>query len=68
MTEVCPVETLTHLAKQVKLSLNETREYWETLSPDSRLLPMVNVEGLLSGLSRLSILSYPVLPQAMMHS
>lgn len=45
MVEVAPVQTLTHLSEKVKESLNETREFWETSSADSKLLAYVDIKS-----------------------
>ncbi|TDL26261.1 hypothetical protein BD410DRAFT_895667 [Rickenella mellea] len=43
MTEVAPTETLGHLAKEVKVSLEETRDFWQSLDGKSHLLPYIDV-------------------------
>lgn len=45
MTEVATDETLLHLSKLVKQSLDETRNFWETVSEPSKLLPLVDITG-----------------------
>lgn len=56
MVEVAPVEILTHLAEKVKESLDESTDFWQTTSEDSKLLPFVEVEGM-KFTSRLSLMS-----------
>lgn len=43
MTEVATNETLQQLARLVQTSLKETEDYWRTPSPESKLLPLVDV-------------------------
>ncbi|THH06601.1 hypothetical protein EW145_g3974 [Phellinidium pouzarii] len=43
MVEVAPTETLAHLAKQVKESLDETAKFWQSPDGESKLLPLVEI-------------------------
>ncbi|KAF7321292.1 hypothetical protein MKEN_00649200 [Mycena kentingensis (nom. inval.)] len=43
MAEVTTPETLAHLSKLVKESLEATKDFWETLKGDSKLLPLVDL-------------------------
>lgn len=43
MTEVATNETLLHLAKLVKESLDDSKSFWEVLREESRLLPLVDI-------------------------
>lgn len=53
MTEVTTSETLLHLSKLVKESLDDTKNFWGTLQEQSHLLPLVDVTG--ESLAMLSI-------------
>ena len=59
MTEVVPDETLLHLSKLVKQSLDDTRSFWENVEESSKLLPLVDTNGQHDGVSRLSSLTPP---------
>ncbi|KAF9460708.1 hypothetical protein BDZ94DRAFT_1323842 [Collybia nuda] len=43
MTEVSATETLTHLSKLVKESLEDTRDFWGVSQEQSKLLPLVEI-------------------------
>ncbi|KAJ7132750.1 hypothetical protein C8R43DRAFT_929975 [Mycena crocata] len=43
MSEVTTVETLAHLSKLVKESLDATTSFWESAEEDSKLLPLVDI-------------------------
>ncbi|RDB16805.1 E3 ubiquitin-protein ligase TOM1-like [Hypsizygus marmoreus] len=43
MTEVATDETLLHLAQLVRESLDDTRNFWETVEEHSKLLPLVDI-------------------------
>jgi E3 ubiquitin-protein ligase HUWE1 len=45
MSEVTTVETLAHLSKLVKESLDATKNFWESIEQDSKLLPLVEIAG-----------------------
>ena len=45
MTEVAPVETLGHLARQVKVSLEATKDFWAETDGNSKLLPFIDLKG-----------------------
>lgn len=45
MTDVASSETLLFLRKLVNLSLEETKEFWETMGDTSKLLPLLDVTG-----------------------
>jgi len=57
MTEVVPEETLLHLAKLVKQSLDDTQSFWENVQESSRLLPLVDTNGQYDDVSCLSSLT-----------
>jgi len=46
MTEAAPSETLSHIAKQVKISLESTKDFWTDISDDSKLLPLIDLKGM----------------------
>ena len=46
MAEIAPTETLGHLSKQVKESLNETERFWSVAEDTSRFLPHVEITGM----------------------
>ncbi|KAJ7497325.1 hypothetical protein FB451DRAFT_1550225 [Mycena latifolia] len=43
MSEVTTGETLAHLSKLVKESLDATKSFWESVEEDSKLLPLVDI-------------------------
>lgn len=45
MAEIGPNETLHSLSQLVATSLDETKEFWESTSPESRLAPMLEITG-----------------------
>lgn len=45
MTEVATSETLVHLTKLVKESLDDTKSFWEAIGNGSKLLPLVDLQG-----------------------
>lgn len=47
MVEVAPVETLTHLAEKVKESLDASSDFWQATSENSKLLPFVEIQGMI---------------------
>lgn len=46
MTEISATETLTHLSKLVKESLDETKDFWEAVQEQSKLLPLVDITSM----------------------
>ncbi|KAJ6593931.1 hypothetical protein B0H19DRAFT_1215807 [Mycena capillaripes] len=49
MSEVTTAETLAHLSKLVKESLEATKGFWEALDEDSKLLPLIDITGMFAG-------------------
>jgi E3 ubiquitin-protein ligase HUWE1 len=45
MSEVTTAETLAHLSKLVKESLDATKSFWESVDEDSKLLSLVDITG-----------------------
>lgn len=48
MTEVATNETLLHLTKLVKESLETAKSFWESIGDESKLLPFVDLQGTLN--------------------
>jgi E3 ubiquitin-protein ligase HUWE1 len=46
MSEVTTAETLAHLSKLVKESLDDTKSFWESVDEDSKLLSLVDITGM----------------------
>lgn len=46
LTEVASDETLQHLVQLVKQSLTETGSFWNAITEPSKLLPLVDIQGL----------------------
>lgn len=46
MSEVTTGETLAHLSKLVKESLDATKSFWESVEESSKLLPLVDIAGM----------------------
>lgn len=45
MTEAAPTETIGHIAKQVKVSLESTKDFWTDVGSDSKLLRLIDLKG-----------------------
>ncbi|KAI6157744.1 hypothetical protein BKA82DRAFT_130841 [Pisolithus tinctorius] len=45
MAEIGPNDTLSYLSKLVDTSLDQTEEFWKSLGPESRLAPMLKLNG-----------------------
>ncbi len=46
MTEVATNETLLHLSEIVRISINDTKFFWDPIKEPSKLLPFVDLLGM----------------------